>query len=171
MNNLLKHWLIKYQNREEGFTFLEVLVAMIILMMALAFNGQMVLMLKMENLKQERENAAVAVGKDILDDLRFQLATNITNVAITGMTPERQKSDSWSDSKGKFGDMFEADVYVCTDAPTIDNSTDPNQLKVTGCPSSSSDRLIRYLVVQVINKNNNDEKIYTVQTNFAQLQR
>lgn len=166
MNNLLKHWLIKYRNREEGFTFLECLVAIVILSMAFAFNGQMVLMLKIQNLQQEIETAAVSVGKDVLDDLRFQLGKNITNVDVTGNTP-----DTISD-RTSFGHTFDADVYVCTDPPTVETDTNnPNQLKVTDCPSASTDVLIRYIVVQVIDKKRNNEKIYTVQTNFAQLQR
>jgi prepilin-type N-terminal cleavage/methylation domain-containing protein len=166
MNNLLKHWLIKYRNREEGFTFLECIVAIVILSMAFAFNGQMVLMLKLQNLEQEIETAAVSVGKDVLDDLRFQLGKNITNVDVTGNTPD-MITDRIS-----FGHTFDADVYVCTDPPTVETDTDnPNQLKVTDCPSASTDALIRYIVVQVIDKKRNNEKIYTVQTNFAQLQR
>lgn len=167
MNNLLKHWLIKYRNREEGFTFLECLVAIIILSMAFAFNGQMVLMLKMQNLKQEIESAAVAVGKDVLDDLRFQLGKNINNVSVTGNTPTTLTD------RISFGHTFDADVYVCTDPPTVETDTDnPNQLKVSNCPSGSTDALIRYIVVQVIDKKKETmKKIYTVQTNFAQLQR
>lgn len=163
MNNLLKHWLIKYQNREEGFTFLEVLVAMTILMMALAFNGQMVLMLKMQNLKQEIESAAVAVGKNALDDLRFQLGKNITTIKETGNTPNEVTGVT------SFGHSFDTDTYICTASPTIEpDSTDPNQLKVSDCPSNAPEAQIRYIVVQV---KKNNEKIYTVQTNFAQLQR
>ncbi|WP_330205068.1 prepilin-type N-terminal cleavage/methylation domain-containing protein [Cyanobacterium sp. Dongsha4] len=171
MKNLLKHWLIKYRNREEGFTFLECLVAIIVLSMAFALNGQMVLMLKMQNLKQEIESAAVAVGKDVLDDLRFQLGKNVTNVTVTGNTPTTLAD------RISFGHTFDANVYVCTDNPTVEDEIDPQtgkptgQIKVSNCPSSSTDRLIRYIVVQVIDKKRDNEKIYTVQTNFAQLQR
>lgn len=169
MNNLLKHWLIKHRNREEGFSFLECLVAIIILGMAFAFNGQMVLMLKMQNLEEKIKTAATVVGKDVLEDLRFQLGRNITNVAVTGNIPS---DDSDYDNITRFGHTFDADVYVCTDQPTVEKDPDnPNQLKVTDCPSASTNNFIRHIVVQVIDKKRNNEKIYTVQSNFTQLQR
>lgn len=166
MNNLLKYLLIKYRNHEEGFTFLECIVAIIILGLAFALNGQLVVLLKMQNLKQEIETAAVTVGKDVLDDLRFQLGKNITNVAVTGNTPNTITD------RTHFGHTFDAQVYVCTNPPTVETDTDnPTQLKVSNCPSGSTNALIRYIVVQVIDKKRNNEKVYTVQTNFAQLQR
>lgn len=163
MNNLHKHWLTKYRNREGGFSFLECIVALLILSTAFAFNGQMVLMLKRQNLKQEIKTVSVSVGKDILEDLRFQLGRNINNVAVTGNTPNTLNDLS------SFGYTFDADVYVCTNPPTVAKDTNnPHQLNVSNCPSGSTEDLIRYIVVQV---KRNNEKIYTVQTNFAQLQR
>lgn len=168
MNNLLKYWLIKYRKSEEGFTFLECLMAIIVLSLAFALNGQMVLMSKMQNLKQKIESAAVALGRDKLEELRFRLSKDINQVPVTGNTPITDVDYKY------FGQTLTPQIYICTNPPTIKEDPDnPNQLKVTNCPNSSSNSSsnIRYIVVQVLARGRNNEKIYTVQGNFAQLQR
>lgn len=170
MNKLLKQELIKlikYQNQEGGFTFLECIVAILILSLALALNGQLVLMLKMQNLQQQIKTAAVAVSRERLDDLRGQLGKNINAFPVTGNTPKTDPS--WD--RDVFGRTLFPQIYICTEPPTIDEDPDkPYQLKVINCPNTTSNRAIRYIVVQVLDRGRNNERIYTVQTNLAQLQ-
>ncbi|MGI0480207.1 type IV pilus modification PilV family protein [Geminocystis sp. CENA526] len=147
--------LSKKKNLEGGFSFLESIVAILVLSMAFAFNLQFLVFLKIENLKQEIQTGAVSLSKEILDDIRYRLSNNIGGVT-SGKTQILNKNS--------FGYDYNADIYVCHTEPTLDA-----QNTVTTCPTTT-DSNIRYIVVQILDKNRNNEKVYTVQTIFTTLQ-
>lgn len=165
MNHLLMSRLLKKtkNSTDKGFTFLEGIVAILVISIAFALNGQFLVFLQVQNIKEKINTAAVALGSDILDDYRYRLGQSFTSVNVGKVT----RTD-----ETRFNFTFDADVYVCAAAPTIIEDPDnPLQLKVESCPLTGGNTEIRHIVVQVIDKGRSNEKIYTVQTSFAQLQR
>jgi len=140
---------------EEGFSFLECIAAILILSIAFAFNMQFLVFLKIENLKQEIQTGAVSLSKEILDDLRYRLGNNVGGIT-SGKTQILNKN--------MFGYDYNADIYVCHTEPTLNA-----QNTVTACPTATASN-VRYIVVQILDKNRNNEKVYTVQTIFTALQ-
>ncbi|BAQ64565.1 type II secretion system protein [Geminocystis sp. NIES-3709] len=155
IDKLKYYFLTRKKDREKGFSFLESLTAILVLSIAFAVNLQFLVVLKIQNLKQEVQTGAVSVSKEILDDLRYRLSNNLGTVA-SGKTEITNRSS--------FGYSYDADVYVCNNEPTIDA-----QNTVTACPTATGSN-IRYIVVQVLDKKRNNEKVYTVQTIFTTLQ-
>jgi prepilin-type N-terminal cleavage/methylation domain-containing protein len=162
MNKQRSLWVLKSyflnskKNNQHGFTLLECLVAVLTLGIAFALNLQFLTLLKIGNLKQEIKTGAVALSKGILDDMRYKLSDDIANLTLGKTQVSNQTS---------FGYIYDADIYVCTGDPSINN-----QNQVTSCPTANEENDIRYIVVQIIDKKRNNEKVYTVQTSFAKLQ-
>lgn len=156
LTHKLKYYLLnQIKNREKGFSFLENIVAILILSIAFALNLQFLVFLKIQNLKQEIQTGAVSLSKEIMEDLRYQLSNNLGAVT-SGKTQILNKNS--------FGYTYNADIYVCNQEPTLNP-----QNTVTNCPTSTASN-VRYIVVQILDKNRNNEKIYTVQNIFTTLQ-
>ena len=153
---LTSYFLNLKKNHQRGFTVIESLTAISILGITFSINLQFLIFLKIQNLKQEIKTGAVALSKEILDDVRYQLKDSTSNLTL-GQT---QLTDQTS-----LGYIYDADIYVCSDKPSIDA-----QNQVTNCPTSIGEVDIRHIVVQVIDKKRNNEKVYTVETAFTKLQ-
>ena len=152
----LKHYLLSdIGGPEGGFSFLESLAAILVLSIAFALNLQFVVLVKIANLKQELQTGAVSVSKEILDDARYKLRENLDAIAA-GKTEITDRNSS--------GYTYNADLYVCKDEPIIDT-----QNTVTSCPNGTESN-IRYIVVQILDQKRNNEKLYTVQSIFTNLQ-
>ena len=150
---------------EQGFTLLESLAATIILTIAFTLNLQFILALKVKNLEQELQTAAVSVSKEILEDIRFQLRSDIAGYDSSPKNLDENEDGGYDLSRDGYD--FNADIFLCTNEPSI------NDIKVvSNCtsPTSSSDEDIRYVVVQIIDRGRKNETLYTVETVFTTLQ-
>lgn len=163
-----KHYLFSRKNHQKGFSMLEALAAIMILSIAFAVNLQLLMLLKIQSLNQEIKTGAIAVSKEILDDLRYQIKDSVDDLSyIDNTTSKDYKLGNTPNSlkdKTSFGYSYDADVYLCTDEPTIDDAN-----KVTSCPTADNDST-RYIVVQIFKKDKPNEKIYTVQTALTTVQ-
>ena len=150
----LNWWLRQKIDAEGGFSLTEALVAVIVVTIAFTINLQFLVTLKIKNLEQEIETAAVSLSKEIMDDIRYKLQTNLNNYT----QGQSQQTNIYSS-----GYKFNADVYVCTSEPTI-----ASDQTVTCTSGGTTD--IRYIVVQVIDGGRKNEKLYTVESVFTKLQ-
>lgn len=145
-------WLRQKIDSEAGFSLTEALVAIVVLTIAFAINLQFLVALKIKTLENEIETAAISVSKEVMDDIRYKLQTDLNNY------PQGQSQQVASSS----GYDFDVDVYVCTSEPTIA----VNQ-SVSCSSGGTSD--IRYIVVQVIDGARKNEKLYTVESVFTKI--
>lgn len=157
-----KYYLFSRKNHQKGFSMLEALAAIMVLSIAFAVNLQLLALLKIQSLKQEIKTGAVAVSKEILDDLRYQIKDSVDDLFYIDKTVKKEyqlgnNPNSLKD-KTSFGYDYDADVYLCTGEPTIGDTN-----KVTSCPTADNDSA-RYIIVQIFRKDKPNEKIYTVQT-------
>lgn len=186
----LKYYLLTNKKKPpEGFSFIEVIIAMIILSIAFAINLQFLLLLKVQNLESKITTGAVSVSKEIIEGIRYNfrenlnttptfrqtptLTTPIVNTTINNMGPTTfELSDA---RKADFGGYkYKVVVNICSNEPTITNNV------VDNCQTNAASNT-RTIVVQVknpkvISSNNNEtiteERIYyTAQTTFTALQR
>ena len=143
---LKKIWFKKKQ--QQGFSLLEVLIATMILSTALLLNLPALLLFQLQKVEQEIETGAVALSKEVLDDLRVQKSLTPGTINQTNLS--------------SFGYTYDTTVYICTQTPTIDTKN-----IVTSCSSTiDPSNPIRYIVLLV---KRNNETIYTVQTVFTEL--
>ena len=150
----LNWWLRQKIDADGGFSLTEALVAIIVLAIAFTVNLQFLVTLKIKNLEQEIETAAVSLSKEIMDDIRYKLQTDLNNYTQGLSQPPPFE---------RAGYQFNADVYVCTSEPTI-----ASDQTVTCISGGTTD--IRYIVVQVIDGGRKNEKLYTVESVFTKLQ-
>lgn len=144
---MLKNLFFK-NKKQQGLSLLEVLIAMFILSTVFLLNFQALLLLKLENIEQEIETGAVALSKELLDDLRVQKNLQPGTINQTNLT--------------SFGYSYDTTIYICTQTPTINT-----QNIVTSCSNTINPaNPIRYIVLLV---KRNNETIYTVQTIFTEL--
>lgn len=182
----LKHFLLTTRDtRQQGFTLIECLVAVMMLGIAFGINLQFLALLKIQNIKQEILTGAVTISKNTLDDMRVKLVNNLDTLSVTGGTPRKLTNitqsaridlpetglqDYIAQKKPEDNYIYEVSYYICTNEPTIDETTST----VSTCPSGANDNA-RYIVVQVLDPNRklpNNEKpiLYTAQTIYTTLQ-
>ena len=132
-SQLFRWWTKQRNNSQTGFSLTEALVAIIVLTIAFTINLQFLTSLKIKNLEQEIETAAVSVSKEIMDDIRYKLQTNLNNYP-QGLSQKAVSSSGYN---------FNADIYVCTSEPVI-------SINQTVSCTSGGNSDIRYIVVQII---------------------
>jgi prepilin-type N-terminal cleavage/methylation domain-containing protein len=156
----LKYYLLRVKNKpSEGFSLIEIMVAMTMLSLAFAVNLQFLLLLKVQNLDQELTAGAVSITKEILEGSRArwklgsvaetprfrQTPTSVTPIVNQPLSNPGTTTFSLSDArKQDFGGYkYNIVVNICTNEnPTITDGV------VSNCQSnSSSDN--RTVIVQV----------------------
>lgn len=160
---LVKELIKEKKSLEAGFSLIEALVAIITLGIAFGLNLQFLATLQIANIEQKRETAAISASKQLMDEARYLLQSDLDNPFYA--TKPTTFSDVTQSQTGLSNYELDADVYVCKDVPTIATT---NNDQTVNCPGSGSDD-IRYVVVQIIYKPTN-EKIYTIQSAFTRLQ-
>jgi prepilin-type N-terminal cleavage/methylation domain-containing protein len=84
----LKYYLLTVKNKSrEGFSLIEVIVAMAVLSLAFAVNLQFLLLLKIQNLDKEVTTGAVSITKEILEGSRARWKFNLTDIPRFRQTP------------------------------------------------------------------------------------
>lgn len=197
----LKYYLLTNKKKPpEGFSFIEVIIAMIILSIAFAINLQFLLLLKVENLEAKITTGAVSVSKEIIEGIRYNFRENLNTTPTFRQTPTlttpivNTTINNMGSTTFELSDARKADfggykytvvVNICSndDIQFEDNDGDNNK-EVTNCQTNTASNT-RTIVVQVknpkvISSNNNEtinetiteERIYyTAQTTFTALQR
>lgn len=170
------HLVTQKKKQQQGFSFIETMVAMTILSIAFAMNLQFLVLLKIENINQEIKTGAVSLSKEILDGLRYQFRDNFTstlkfrNTTInnTGATTFQLTDTEKTDFGGY---KYKVTVNICLDKPTID----PTTKSVTSCTTTGTANN-RYMVLQIFSPNintntNTNEQVYVLETTFTTLQK
>lgn len=187
----LKYYLLTNKKKPpEGFSFIEVIIAMIILSIAFAINLQFLLLLKVENLEAKITTGAVSVSKEIIEGIRYNFRENLNTTPTFRQTPTlttpivRTTINNMGETTFELSEARKADfgghkykvvVNICSNEPTITNNV------VDNCQTNAASNT-RTIVVQVKNpkviSSNNNETItdeehvyYTAQTTFTALQR
>ncbi|WP_373478308.1 prepilin-type N-terminal cleavage/methylation domain-containing protein [Geminocystis sp.] len=158
--SLLKYYfLIQKRKQTQGFSFIEVLVAITVLSIAFAVNLQFLLALKIQNLEQKTTMGAVSLTKEILDGLRYdwrkdvdtssvfkQTRSATTPIVTTPINNTGTTEFTLSDDRAKdFGGYkYKVVINICSNEPTVTDDV------VSNCLSTSED--IKYVVVQIKNK-------------------
>jgi prepilin-type N-terminal cleavage/methylation domain-containing protein len=177
------HLLTTRDIRQQGFTLTECLVGIVVLSIAMIINLQFLAVLQVQNIKQEITKGAVTVSKSTLDDIRIKMKSDVNTVPVTGATSKKLTNVTQSavidlPLKTDYADqisvvngvqidnfIYTVNYYVCKGKPTIND----NDGTVTTCPNGADDNA-RYIVVQVLNPNNEDEILNTTETVFTALQ-
>jgi prepilin-type N-terminal cleavage/methylation domain-containing protein len=169
--SLLKYYfLIQKRKQPQGFSFVEVLVAMTILSLAFAINLQFLLTLKIQNLEQKNTMGAVSLTKEILDELRYDWKENFDTVPIFKQTRPTttpivtqtinnlgRTEFTISDDRAKdFGGYkYKVVIDVCSNKLPDDVVVDPDDpddvVDTSTCQQTASENT-RTIIVQIKNK-------------------
>lgn len=156
---LLKYYSLVYNKKPpEGFSLMEIMVAMAILSIAFAINLQFLLVLQIQNLEQKITTGAVSLTREILETSRATWLDNVTEkpkfrqtpVSMSPITTQEINNPGTttfelSDARKKdFGGYkYNVIVNVCSNQdPTITNNV------ISNCSSDASSD-IRTIIVQV----------------------
>lgn len=133
--------------REQGFSLVEAIAALLILTISFAIAGPLFLAQTKSNIKNEIRTGAVSVSQQILDNLRLESSLTL------GETNENN-----IESLGK---VYNYTQFVCTDQPTFNND------RSITCPTTVDvNNPIRYILLQV---KYYEETIYTVETIYTDI--
>ncbi|WP_083879522.1 type IV pilus modification PilV family protein [Geminocystis herdmanii] len=84
----LKYYLLTHKKKPpEGFSLVEIMVAMTILSIAFAINLQFLLLLRIQNLEQKVVTGAVSLSREILEGTRARWNTTVETIPQFRQTP------------------------------------------------------------------------------------
>jgi prepilin-type N-terminal cleavage/methylation domain-containing protein len=193
----LKYYLLTVKNKPpQGFSLIEIMVAMAVLSIAFAVNLQFLLLLKVQNLDQQVKTGAVSITKEILEGSRArwklgdvtpipnfrQTPTSVTPIVNRPLKNPGETTFLLSEARRKdFGGYkYRVVVNICTntDVDIIDNAISNCQSNLpsdnrTVIVQVKHPKLIKYEYDNVAKTNRSttrEEIFYTEKATFTKLQ-